>query len=128
MSGDASLKQREMLATHAAVLAAIVLGTLVLWLWPAAVLSLPLACVTRTWLHLQCPFCGMTRDFAAMLHGQRPTHNLFSPIMALLIYVAYPLAVLVLWRRRSLQMFYGPVVIRAVVCSLIVMFAVNNFR
>ena len=31
--------------------------------------SLPVICVWRTWLHLECPGCGMTRALSSALHG-----------------------------------------------------------
>jgi hypothetical protein len=31
--------------------------------------SLPVTCVWRTWLHLECPGCGMTRALSSALHG-----------------------------------------------------------
>jgi hypothetical protein len=34
-----------------------------------AVASLPVMCVWRTLLHLECPGCGMTRALSSALHG-----------------------------------------------------------
>lgn len=121
--GPSLEKQR----THLSVLASIVLGTLVLRLWPGWVMRLDLACVLEKYAGIRCPFCGMTRDFMAILHGKAPELNVFSWPAICSVYLAYPLLVVWLWRRGRLEWFHQPVVVRGVVVGLVVMMAVNNF-
>ena len=71
-------QDRRAVRTHLGVLICIAALTIVLYCWPEWVLRLPLACVMRSWLGVRCPFCGMTRDFVAILHGRSPALNVFS--------------------------------------------------
>jgi hypothetical protein len=79
-------------------------------------------------LGLRCPFCGMTRDFAAMLHGERPALNPCSWVAAVVVYGVYPVAVLVGWHRRQLNFFQGAVVKYGVMAALATMLVLNNLH
>lgn len=59
------------LRPHLLALAGVATGTLVLALWPQIVLRAGYTCELQAIFGLRCPFCGMTRDFAAILHGRR---------------------------------------------------------
>jgi hypothetical protein len=119
---------REGMWKHVAILSAIVLVTAVLRTFPAWTLAHGPSCVFRSVLHLNCPFCGMTRDFVAILHGQQPSLNRFSWMAAFVVYLGYPvLFVWALWHRR-LSVFHQPVVHRAVIAAMAVMLVVNNLR
>ena len=121
------VQDRQAVRTHVGVLVCMAALTIVLYCWPEWVLRLPLECVMRSWLGLRCPFCGMTRDFVAILHGRPPSLNVFSWPAAVMMYGIYPPLVLWLWLRGRLDWFYRPFVRRTVVLALVVMFAVNNF-
>lgn len=113
---------------HVVLLAAIAASTALLRFAPRWVMSLRMECVLHAWLHVNCPFCGMTRDFAAILHGQAPQLNPFSWMAFAVIYAAYPGMVVVLWWRRRLDLFFKPAVTYAAAFGLVVMMAANNLR
>ena len=112
---------------HVAMLFLIAAATAVLRLRPEWVLQLGLHCGMQQILGLKCPFCGMTRDFIAMLHGRRPELNLASPAMAAVVYGVYPVAVAIAWQRGRFDWFYRPVVYRVLGVCLAGMFLLNNF-
>jgi hypothetical protein len=111
---------------HAWLVGAIALGTLAAIVAPSFILALPLECVLRQATGLLCPFCGMTRDFTAMLHGAWPGENLFSLPFAAAVWVAYPAAAI-----RSIStgsaFEFSDSVRWALVAALGVMIVVNNF-
>jgi branched-subunit amino acid transport protein AzlD len=119
-------QRREQISTHMVILAGIFVGTAVLRFWPGWVLQNGPTCVFHTYLHLNCPFCGMTRDFVAILHGQQPSLNRFSWIAAITLYLGYPACFFWAWSRQRLSLFYQPAVHRAVAAALVVMLVVNN--
>jgi hypothetical protein len=127
MSKTALWVDRE-LAPHLWVLSAMLLCTLVLAVWPQGVLHAGYRCGMQMLLGLRCPFCGMTRDFAAMMHGNRPTQNPCSWIAAPVVYVVYPVAVLVGWRRKRLDWFHGRALGCGVAVALVLMTVLNNLR
>jgi hypothetical protein len=102
--------------------------TLLLALGPQWVLHAGYRCQLQLLFGLRCPFCGMTRDFAAMLQGERPTLNPCSWLAAVVVYGLYPVAVLVGWRRRRLQFFHGATVKYGVLTALAAMLVLNNLR
>lgn len=113
-------------APHLAVLAGIVLFTAVLLVWPAIAIGAGYRCELHVLFGIRCPFCGMTRDFAAMLHGQRPAENPCSPVAAVVVYGVYPAAVAMAWWRRRLDVFYGKAVRCGVAAALAAMLVLNN--
>jgi len=116
------------LVPHLSMMGAMLLYTLVLSLWPQAVTGAGYQCALHALFGIRCPFCGMTRDFAAILHGREPRLNPCSWLAALVVYVVYPVAVLVAWRRRRLNWFYGTPLRYGVWSALVIMTAVNNLR
>jgi len=114
--------------THMLVLGAMIACTAILRFRPEWVMGLSLQCVLRSVFHLKCPFCGMTRDFVAILHGQRPELNPFSWFAAVLLYFAYPLVFAWAWLNQKFDVFYRPVVYRVCAVGLILMFVVNNLH
>jgi len=114
--------------THLCVLAAMIVCTAILRFWPDWVMGLSLQCVLRSVFHLKCPFCGMTRDFVAILHGQHPELNPFSWLAAIGMYFVYPVVFVWAWLNRKLDVFYRPVVYRLFAVGLILMFVANNLR
>lgn len=119
-------RERESIATHIVILAGIAVATVVLRFYPVGVLHYGPSCFIHTFLHLNCPFCGMTRDFVAILHGQQPSLNRFSWLAAATAYFVYPLLFFWAWWKQRLRWFYQPVVHQAIACALVVMFVVNN--
>jgi len=118
----------EQARTHLLVLLSILVCTTILRLHPEWVMGLSLECILRSVFHLKCPFCGMTRDFVAILHGQHPELNPFSWLAAVVIYLAYPVAFVWAWLYRKLDVFYRPALYRVVAVGLVLMFVVNNLR
>lgn len=115
------------LAPHLLVLACISATTLALACWPQAIAHTGYRCELHV-LGIRCPFCGMTRDFAAILHGSRPTLNPFSWIAACAVYLLYPAAVFVAWKWNRLEMFHSRAARTTLVLVLAVMLFVNNWR
>jgi hypothetical protein len=116
------------LAPHLVVLGAMLVCTLVLAIWPQGVLHAGYRCGMQMLLGLRCPFCGMTQDFSSMLHGRKPVQNPCSWIAAAVVYVVYPTAVLVAWRRKRLDWFHGRALGCGVAVALVQMTVLNNLR
>lgn len=116
------------LLPHLTVLAGIALVTAVLLVWPRVVLGTGYECVLHAVFGIRCPFCGLTRDFAAILHGQRPVENPCARLAAMVVYGVYPAAVAMAWRRKRLDVFYGRTVRGGVVVALAAMLVINNLR
>jgi hypothetical protein len=115
------------LKQHLLVMGGLVLGGLVLACAPHAVLGLRYQCVLHWMTGLRCPFCGMTRDFILMAHGALPRNNPGSLVMALALYVAYPMWLMVAalgGRSRLLVRRDG--VIGGLVVVMAVLFVCNN--
>jgi Protein of unknown function (DUF2752) len=116
------------LAPHLLVLAGIAASTLLLASCPQAILHAGYRCELQTLLGIRCPFCGMTRDFAAILHGGRPTLNPCSWFAACAVYLLYPAGVVVAWKGNRLDVFYSRFARSAVALVLAVMLVANNWR
>jgi len=86
-------------------------------------------CVLRTYFAVNCPFCGMTRDFCAMAHGEfTALHNPCSPLMAVTIFGVYPVAAIrYLAFGNGLEIGYAA---RrdVLVVALSIMWLLNNLR
>jgi len=108
------------------VLSAIAACTAVLRFRPEWVMGHSFNCILLSVFHVKCPFCGMTRDFVALLHGQRPELNPFSWFAAVLLYLAYPAIFVWAWLSRKFDVFSRPVVYRLFAVGLVLMFVVNN--
>jgi hypothetical protein len=115
------------LRPHLLALAGVVAATLVLACWPQAILNAGYRCGLQMLAGLRCPFCGMTRDFASMLHGNRPTQNPFSWVAACVVYLLYPAAVFAAWKSNRLELFYSHAARVALVVVLAVMLVANNW-
>ncbi len=112
---------------HLLVMGGLVLGGLMLAFVPNAVLGLRYQCMLHWMTGLRCPFCGMTRDFVLMAHGALPRNNPGSLVVALALYVAYPMWLIVAalgGRSRVLVRRDG--VIGALVVVMAVLFICNN--
>jgi hypothetical protein len=118
--------QQTPYAPHLYILGCIVVASALLRFLPASVLANGPSCVFHAVTHLNCPFCGMTRDFAAILHGQKPHLNPFSWMAAVVIYLVYPLLFVWALLRQRLAMFYQPAVHRVLAVVLLVMLVGNN--
>jgi hypothetical protein len=116
------------LLVHLVLLAAILLGTLMLIFWPQAILQASYRCELQTLFGIHCPFCGMTRDFADILRGARPTLNPCSWFAACVLWVLYPAAVVVAWRCNRLALFHSTAAHYFVVVVLGIMLVANNWR
>jgi hypothetical protein len=102
------------------------LGALVVVWDPSLLLQVDLTCGLRRLTGLNCPFCGMTRDLAAMAYGLPAACNPFSPLAAVLVFGVYPgMVALCLWRRRNFPFNYS-VAPWLVPGALLLMFALNN--
>jgi hypothetical protein len=111
---------------HFAILIGIALCTLVLGFFPGFVAAHGPSCVFHSLFRLNCPFCGMTRDFVAILHGQQPSLNRFSWIAFFVVYLGYPVCFVWALRQGKLGLFHRPGVHKAIAAMLAVMLVVNN--
>ncbi len=123
-----ALRVNPELVPHLWTLGGILAATVVLAAWPEWVVHAGYRCGLQAIFGLRCPFCGMTRDFAAMLHGQPPTLNPCSWIAALVVYVVYPAAVLLASSRRRLDWFYCRTSRCGLAVALAAMLVLNNLR
>ena len=120
---------RPQLWTHLGIIAFIFTAALVLALQPQWILGHTSPCVMLSVFHIKCPFCGMTRDFVAILHGQLPTLNPSSWVSLAALYLGYPFAFLLAWRKRRLDnMFLQPVVCKVGLVCLVLMCIANNLQ
>jgi hypothetical protein len=64
-------------------------------------------CWSRVWLHVDCPFCGMTRSFVAVAHGDLGAAFAFHPAGPLLFVsmLAFLGAVVIVSLRRTKPLF-----------------------
>jgi hypothetical protein len=113
--------------THLGAITFLYAAALVLALRPQWAMGLSLQCVMLTIFHIKCPFCGMTRDFVAILHGHLSTLNPFSWATLAALYLGYPCVFLLTWRKQRLDIFYQPLVYKVGCAGLVLMCLVNNF-
>lgn len=112
---------------HMLLLALLALSGILLACAPRTVLDLHYQCVLHALTGLRCPFCGMTRDFALMLHEQRPQNNPGSPLLALALYVVYPAWLLTAaLHRRGWPLLDREKAVRALAVSMAALFVCNN--
>ena len=74
--------------------AIVVLVVTILLRFPPAQYSFYPQCPVDEFLHLQCPGCGATRAFAALLHGQFAEAMHFNAVITLLLPIAVAYSVL----------------------------------
>lgn len=112
---------------HVLVIGCLVLGGVGLACMPNAVLGLQYQCMLRWMTGLRCPFCGMTRDFILMAHGALPRNNPGSLVVALALYVAYPIWLVVAALRGRERLFVRrDGVVNGLLIVIILLFVCNN--
>ena len=116
------------LRPHLAVMTGIAICTAVLALDPRCLLHAGYHCQLHVLLGIRCPFCGMTRDFVAMLHGSLPAQNPCSLFAAIFVYGLYPAAVFAAWHAGCLEWFHSAAVRRGAVVMLGIMLVANNWH
>lgn len=116
------------LGIHLWLIAGLAAATLVLAFRPGWLVDAGYRCQMQVLFGLRCPFCGMTRDFAAMLHGAKPVLNPGSWFAAVAVYVIYPVGLAVAWRRGRLDAFQSTALRSASAVVLVVMLVLNNLR
>lgn len=116
------------LGIHLWLIGGLAAATLVVALRPGWILDAGYRCQMQVLFGLRCPFCGMTRDFAAMLHGAKPVLNPGSWFAALVVYVLYPVGLVIAWRRGRLDVFHSSALRGGMVAALTVMLVLNNLR
>jgi len=112
---------------HALALSLLVFGGILLACAPNAVLGLQYQCLLHWMTGLRCPFCGMTRDFILMAHGSLPRNNPGSPVVAIGLYVVYPLWLI--WaglREGSRMLLHRDSVVKFLVIAMVLLFICNN--
>ena len=123
-----NILHREGSVEHLLVISAIVLSTLVLAFRPAWILESGMRCGMQMFLGLKCPFCGMTRDFSAILHGQPATQNPCSWFAFVVVYLIYPVLLLGAVSTGRLRIFYGKRMHQMIAVGLLAMAILNNLN
>ncbi len=116
------------LGIHLWLIGGLAAATLILAMRPGWIVDAGYRCQMQVLFGLRCPFCGMTRDFAAILHGARPALNPCSWFAAAVVYVLYPAGLAVAWRRGRLDVFQSMALRSATAVVLVVMLVLNNLR
>lgn len=112
---------------HAFVLTSLLVGGLVLAWAPNPLLGMQYQCVLHSLTGIRCPFCGMTRDFILMAHGSLPQHNPGSLLVALALYGAYPVwLVVAALRGRGSLLISREKTIRILVVAMVLLLVSNN--
>jgi hypothetical protein len=125
----ASTKSRPTLPRlHLAMLATIVLVTLIAALRPEWLLQLPIRSQMLSLFGLRCPFCGMTRDFVSIWHRQIPRLNPGSWAVAAFVYGFYPLLLGWAWIAHRPDPFQHPMLRRAIFFALALLWVANNLH
>ena len=109
------------------MLAGLVLAALVLVVAPHALLGAHYECLLHRITGLRCPFCGMTRDFILMFHGSAPQNNPGSLVLAIALYIAYP--VWLAWaalRRPARLLINRDKLVKLMVFAMLALFITNN--
>jgi len=112
---------------HALALSFLALGGALLVCVPNAILGVQYQCVLHRFTGMYCPFCGMTRDFILMAHGSLPRNNPGSPVVAIGLYVVYPLWLI--WaglREGSRMLLHRDSVVKFLVIAMVLLFICNN--
>ena len=73
---------------------------LVAAVWPLLPVHPPVLCPLRATTGVPCPFCGMTRGVVAAIHGHLGASLALNP--GAVVVLAFAVALLVMWRWRSL--------------------------
>jgi hypothetical protein len=116
------------LRVHLGLIAGLAAATLVLGFRPAWILDAGYRCQMQLLFGLRCPFCGVTRDLAAILRGMPPSFNPCSWLVLVVVYLAYPVTFFVAWRKGRLDVFHSPALRGGVAAALAVMMVLNNLR
>ena len=111
---------------HRVTLGLLALGGVLLACAPNVILGLQYQCVLHGLTGLRCPFCGMTRDFILMAHGSLPRNNPGSLVVAIGLYVAYPLWLAIAALRRRPGLVNRECLIKGLVMAMAVLFVCNN--
>lgn len=112
---------------HLLAMGGLVFAGLVLACVPGTVLGLQYQCMLHWMTGLHCPFCGMTRDFILMAHGSLPRNNPGSLVVALALYGAYPVWLVIAALRGSSRLLVRrDGVVSGLVIVLVVLFVCNN--
>ena len=105
--GSQSINFRIDYALHITLLSVLLIGLILLLTSPSLFLQFDYACVIRRLTHLNCPFCGMSRDFIAIANGHPLILNPFSPLVFFFAFIVCPSAVVfVAFRPRVLTVNY----------------------
>lgn len=111
---------------HRLAIGGLALGGMLLACVPQALLGLQYQCMLHWMTGLRCPFCGMTRDFILMAHGAMPRNNPGSLVVALALYVAYPMWLAIAELRGSRLLVPREGVISGLVIAMVLLFVCNN--
>jgi len=114
--------------THLIIISMILLVSIVLTIKPMLFQSVHFTCILKSIFGLNCPFCGMTRDFILMSTGAKPIHNPFSLVCALMAFFIYPvLFVFFVLQRKRISIHYSAA--RTIfILAMLGMFIFNNMK
>lgn len=108
------------------ILIGIFIVALVLAISPDFFSQIHLQCILIKLFKINCPLCGMTRDFILLAKDLHPKFNMFSMIFAWIIFVVYPLGVgYCVFKKHSVYLPYK-LVRNIFICVMSIMLIVNN--
>jgi hypothetical protein len=116
------------LRLHVSLIVGILLLLLVLLISPELLLQFDTTCLLHRLTKLNCPFCGMTRDFILIAKGHEPKFNLFSPIAFLFVFLAYPFFVILSFFKKRTIKLNQPMTHKIFFLTMLIMFVANNLK
>ena len=112
--------------THFLIIILIYIFGLCLIIEPSLFLKYGLSCNLNRLFGIRCPFCGMTRDFVLMATNNEPIYNPFSLTMAVIIFVIYPITLIILYYKKLITLSNYNLIRTGFLCILLIMLLINN--
>ncbi len=123
-----SLDSKNESAVHFILLLGILVLFLVLFISPELLLRVDMTCLFRRVTKMNCPFCGMTRDFISIAEGHLPKFNLLSPIIFIFIFFLYPAIVIIsFFKHQPIRLNYS-LTHKIFFLTMIIMLFINNLK
>jgi hypothetical protein len=111
---------------HRVVAICLLAGAAVLPLAGPLLLGIGYECMLHRLTGLNCPFCGMTRDFVTLSQGNASFLNPGSPVLAALLFAVYPATVTWASVRGTHFPLSARTLRRWLIPAMSVMFIANN--
>jgi hypothetical protein len=111
---------------HWWILASIALCGWILSISPSLLLNILPSCLLKLTFNLNCPFCGMTRDFVSLANGNLEMLNPLSIPIFLCVFFVYPIAI-AFYSINNKKLFLNySTIYRSTALAILMMFILNN--